>query len=517
MKISTILNTLFHLRPAQIVYQVKYRLYKPGFVKRHCDGRQLQMLKPICKFTCYDGHQFRFLNTDSAFCGWNDTSKGRLWAYNLNYMDWLLQDGFSVKDGLYWIKKFIDEFETNSVGSDPYPIALRGINWIKFMSINREFISGEELKTIDDSLYSQYLLLTKKLEYHLMGNHLLEDAYSLFIAAIYFGKTDWFRRYSKLLKTQLDEQILSDGAHYEQSPMYHCIMLERLLDCYNFSTANIFFEGQNEVNAYIKHKAGQMLGHLESIIYRDGTIPMLNDSAENISASSAAIFEYAGNLGLSWNKIPMKRSGYRKFSNSRIETITDVGNITASYQPGHSHADTFNYEVRIDGKPFIVDTGVSTYEKNARRQYERSTAAHNCVVINGQNSSEVWDGFRIGKRAKVKIISDTDDTVIAEHNGYGAGQIVGRSFHLTDESFIITDSASAGIVYIHLAPNIRLMSVNDNEVITDVAVIRLKDNGFAHKVNVSYGKVSSQYNVFKDNKVIEIHFSNILHYNIIPR
>lgn len=45
------------------------------------------------------------------------------------------------------------------------------------------------------------------------------------------------------------------------------------------------------------------------------------------------------------------------------EAIVDVGDIRASYQPGHSHADTFNYELRIGGKPFVMDTGISTYER----------------------------------------------------------------------------------------------------------------------------------------------------------
>lgn len=82
----------------------------------------------------------------------------------------------------------------------------------------------------------------------------------------------------------------------------------------------------------------------------------------------------------------------------------DVGDIKASYQPDHSHADTFNYELRIGGKPFVVDTGISTYDKTARRQYERGTAAHNTVMIGNKDSSEVWGGFRVGKRAKVRLL-----------------------------------------------------------------------------------------------------------------
>ena len=36
----------------------------------------------------------------------------------------------------------------------------------------------------------------------------------------------------------LQEQVLGDGEHFERSPMYHCIMLYRVLDCYNLVRNN---------------------------------------------------------------------------------------------------------------------------------------------------------------------------------------------------------------------------------------------------------------------------------------
>ena len=110
-----------------------------------------------------------------------------------------------------------------------------------------------------------------------------------------------------------------------------------------------------------------------------------------------------------------------------LEAVVDVGNITATYQPGHSHADTFNYELRIDCRPFVVDTGISTYNKTARRQYERSTSAHNTVTVGNKDSSEVWGGFRMGKRAKVRVLSDTENEIMAEHDGLKDVYINGNS------------------------------------------------------------------------------------------
>ena len=79
-----------------------------------------------------------------------------------------------------------------------------------------------------------------------------------------------------------------------------------------------------------------------------------------------------------------------------------------------------HYELRIGGKLFVIDTGISTYEKTARRQYERGTAAHNTVMIGDKNSSEVWGGFRVGRRARVTLLKDSPNEVEAWHDGFGS-------------------------------------------------------------------------------------------------
>lgn len=251
---------------------------KPAFRPLRLDRELLRCFfdGSIDKYQSYKGNNcFSFLNLSSEFSSWNDTQHGMLWAYNLNYMDWLLQADMTFGEGAKWIDKFIDELPENRVGVDPYPIALRGINWIKFISINYTKINDEQLGKWNDSLFSQYKLLEKKLEYHLLGNHLLEDAYSLYIASIYFQDRSWFNKASKLMLKELKEQTLSDGAHYEQSPMYHSILLDRLLDCYNISKGNIFFENQRAVNSELREYAVKMLGHLSSIVYEDKQIPLL--------------------------------------------------------------------------------------------------------------------------------------------------------------------------------------------------------------------------------------------------
>ena len=500
MKLSILFSTIQHLKIKQVIYQLKYRLIRRKFSELSCpcDVQYLNWISYIPKYQSCCGNVFTFLNQSSSFSSWNDTSKGMLWAYNLNYMDWLLQEDMDYEQGKWWIDKFIDDLPENQIGCDPYPIALRGINWIKFISMNEAKIDSERKKRWNNSLYSQYQLLRQKLEYHLLGNHLLEDAYSLYIAAIYFNDAAMYSKARKLLFKELKEQILDDGAHYEQSPMYHCILLERLLDCYNIAYNNMRFSDQGHDVDVLKTYCIRMLGHLESILYNDRSIPFVNDTAEGICSNPDEIFKYAERLHLNWHATTLKESGYRKMKNSRMEALVDVGDITADYQAGHSHADALNYELKVDNKPFIVDTGISTYDKTARRQYERSTEAHNCVVVGGNSSSEVWGGFRVGKRCNVKILIEDADCIEAYHDGYD--KHCSRKFQMQEDAFLIEDRYKGdAISYIHLSHE------------ADIEKIIIEG---AHKIEVINTKYSTRYNRFIDNKTIRIHFNGKVNYRI---
>lgn len=494
MNIPLIYRTIRYLKFTQVFHQVKYRLMKPAYnVYVAPKGNIPQLIAGhIEKARCLDGGKFTFLNLEHQFAGWNFTDNGMLWAYNQNYFDWINQEGVTVEEGCEWIDKFIAEVK-GGFPMDPYPIALRSINWVKFFCRHPECAIKERL----DSLYSQVKLLEKKLEYHLLGNHLLEDAYALYINACFFSDENLYRKASKLLKAQLKEQILPDGAHYEQSPMYHCILLDRLLDCVNICQGARGMSQEVDLRCLSEY-AERMLGHLESLVWADKIFPLLNDSAYGIAPTPGQIFDYAKRLGLEWVVIPMKESGYRKMTAGKFETIMDIGNITSTYQPGHTHADTFNYELRVDGKPIVVDTGISTYNKTQRRQLERSTVAHNCVSVDEKNSSEVWGGFRVGKRCHVVIKEESETAIEAFHDGFE--KPCRRRFEMKEGGLSIEDWYEGDAVsYVHLAEG-----VNEE-------CVKIEGNA---KVEIMPWQYSTEYNRFHDGIVMEIHFKEHLRYTI---
>ena len=234
-KIKLLLNTIKYLKPIQVYYRLYYFFRNRAFnmeagVKPAPDIKSIKWENKLNSSLCYSHKikRFTFLNIPHNFSNqidWNYAEYGKLWTYNLNYFDFLNQENISKETGLQLIQDFIKNEDLLKDGKEPYPISLRGINWVKFLSNNQV---KDEL--INNTLYFHYCILFKNLEYHLLGNHLLENAFSLLFGAYYFQDEKLYNKSKDLLISELNEQVLKDGAHFELSPMYHQIILSRLLD-----------------------------------------------------------------------------------------------------------------------------------------------------------------------------------------------------------------------------------------------------------------------------------------------
>ncbi|NWF73053.1 MAG: heparinase II/III-family protein, partial [Nitrospirae bacterium] len=89
----------------------------------------------------------------------------------------------------------------------------------------------------------------------------------------------------------------------------------------------------------------------------------------------------------------------------------------------HAHADALSIEFSSDGVAWIVDPGTYTYTKDPElRDYFRSTAAHNTVVINGLSQAVTAGPFSWSHvpETTFRRLHMTDGETIAEgeHNGY---------------------------------------------------------------------------------------------------
>lgn len=124
----------------------------------------------------------------------------------------------------------------------------------------------------------------------------MENGFALLFGAYYFNDPVFYKKAKAILIPELQEQVLGDGGHFERSPMYHCIMLYRVLDCYNLVRNNALFG--RELEDILKERAEVMLGWLEEVVYSNGRIPLLNDAAVGIAPTAKELIEYSQRLGI---------------------------------------------------------------------------------------------------------------------------------------------------------------------------------------------------------------------------
>jgi uncharacterized heparinase superfamily protein len=277
-------------------------------------------------------NQFCFLNITHKFeskINWNFPENGKLWNYNLQYFDFLNDEAISVDERLRLIREFNYCFLNGTIKPEPFPTSLRIVNVIAFVCEND--ITDRD---IIHSLQVQLHYLECNLEFHILANHLLENIYALFIGAVFFNNDKLLDKADKMLKDQLDKQILSDGAHYERSVMYHTIMLAKLCVCIDVTQ-----QSKKVDTNYFQNKAALMVGWLNQYSFPDGSWALFNDAALEITTDTKTINQVLKQMKIDPIFIPMNDCGFRKMSGTNWEALLNVGNIQPSYQPGHSHAD----------------------------------------------------------------------------------------------------------------------------------------------------------------------------------
>ena len=137
----------------------------------------------------------------------------------------------------------------------------------------------------------------------------------------------------------------------------------------------------------------------------DGLVTLFNDAAIDVAPTLADLSLASEQCDLKPPALPnsqlihLVETGFFRLNLDQAVVIGDIGRVGPDYIPGHAHADTLSFELSVFGSRLIVNGGTSQYGADAERHRQRSTAAHSTVVVNGENSSEVWGGFRVARES----------------------------------------------------------------------------------------------------------------------
>ncbi|MFC1737031.1 heparinase II/III family protein [Candidatus Hydrogenedentota bacterium] len=502
MSIIKTIRTIRHLKTSQVTGQIRNRL-RPFWEN---PGRCLQTPVPdseVCHWrsdtsflapgvqgnaaeSIREGH-FSFLNREESIgwppADWDISEFPKLWQYNLHYFEWLWALDYElVREGILdWLARHT--LAKGRVGWEPYPTSLRLMNWcgVCFGKFREEIEADEDFaRELWRSIFVQTKWLCKHLETHLLGNHLFENGAALaFVGSCFSGKAgqDWLNKGLEILKTEVSEQILPDGMHFERSPMYHVRMtyLLRLLR----------ETGSEELKKLVEAPLAQMRTALAHLCHPDGQIALFNDSAFSIYNEPSDLLD--PELTMAPGPWALPDAGYYGFrSTEGSYIICDAGPIGPDYIPGHSHGDLFSFELSLKGQRVIVDSGVYDYVPDEMRRYCRSTGAHNTVEIEEQDQCEFWSAFRVARRGYPRDVQweQTLDgfRLSSWHDGYQ--RLPGRPTHHrtlvwdSSKGLEVRDRIKArrtvnAVSRLHLHPACRIMRSGERD-----ALVEYPEGGF---------------------------------------
>jgi len=406
---------------------------------------------------------------------WSFVPDGNLsWSWDLNRHKYLLTLGtaYHYTRNAKYSDKIVELWNSwmrsNPPGRglnwrSPFEVAARLRNWVwaYFLLATTPDCDQEFVWRTWQGLQEHARFLARHLEYHWPNNHLLLESLSLCEFAVVFrefGGERYLAKAEAILEAQVEEQVLWDGVHSELCPMYHEIVASEL---------NTFVRLCERVgfplNWKMRERIDSMRRFSAAMRREDGSFPLLGESA--FSDTCLRFDEFAGDLvhwvgtgtsernsssALDLQLFPEGGYGILRGGTVRGHVVFDFGSWSRCASGNHGHSDALSFEYHAEGVPWIVDSGFFhpwQGDELAWGSYFRGTAAHNTLVVAGQEQFEFSAGGDIGRKSKTRLVSyrssDDEVSVCGELEPYWSdGQVTHRREVALPRSgeFIIRDS-----------------------------------------------------------------------------
>ena len=402
----------------------------------------------------------------------------------------------------------------------PLELAIRIINWVWALEliVPSKVVTSHHLDRLLPVVYRHVWDISRKYSrYSSANNHLVGEAAGVFIASSYFAgfksADAWTKESRAILMREIARQALDDGGHCELAMGYHMFVLEffllaglaaRSTDC-DFSR-----EYWERLERMFEFLAAFTAGGEQTPMFGDcddGYVLDLGgdgDRARSLLAIGATVFERSDFKAVSGDSGEpvywlLGDAGYKAFAKidaagasgsieshafsdsgyyllqsgergglNSISVTFDCGDVGFGALAAHAHADALSFTLRVCGTDVFVDPGTYDYFTYPRwRDYFRSTQAHNTIVVDGVDQSEMLGPFLWGRRARARCLhwapSAFGGTVSGEHDGYGclddpvshrrAITLDSRSSEVVVHDELSGAGTHAAAMYLHVAEN----------------------------------------------------------------
>ncbi|MBI5684737.1 MAG: heparinase II/III family protein [Verrucomicrobia bacterium] len=234
-----------------------------------------------------------------------------------------------------------------------------------------------------------------------VGNWLTAEANGLYTAGVLFPEfrraRDWRRIALERLYKQLDDEVYPDGMEYELAAGYNCWVVRQFAGIIELAGLNGL---RGELPAGFLASMEKMFNYLLFASMPSGHIPGLNDANNTDIRKELATgfklfpqrhdFQFVATGGKSGrppaetsHAFPytghyVMRSGWDK---DATYLLFDAGPFGFS----HQHEDKLHFVLASHGRQLLLDPGNFAYDSSRWRRYVLSTAAHNTVIVDGEN------------------------------------------------------------------------------------------------------------------------------------
>lgn len=380
----------------------------------------------------------------------------------------------AVEQMMSWIAHNPPGFGVNWTSA--LELAIRLINWTWTLAFIKDtpVLTRDALNQITCSIISQADHISRHLSaYSSANNHLIGEAAGLAVVGMAFPrlpKADSCRQLGLvILNREIERQIYSDGVPTEQAVHYLVFILDfyllvwRLCEQNGISIPKSWYERLEAACDFIH----QMLDEDSNIPAigdnDDATVVRLDENPEFnpflfllISGTILLKQPNWGHYSAKWDeknfwlmglpgmeafyslqpgegKVQSSRlfqeGGYAVMRSPGSRIVFDFGSLGYLSTAAHGHADALSLTGTINRSVDLVDPGTYAYQEGGKwRQFFRGTSAHNTLVVDGLNQSEMLGTFLWGRKAKARLLvwnsGNEFDLVVAEQDGYkGIGVI----------------------------------------------------------------------------------------------
>jgi hypothetical protein len=309
-------------------------------------------------------------------------------------------------------------------------VAVRSVNWLWAAALFSDAAEFAPLKSrFLKAMLQHGRHILDNLEYaDNNGNHYLSNGVGLLFLGVLLPEladaAAWRKKGAEIVWGEMEHQVHSDGVDFEQGIGYQGLVGEFWYSCVLLCQRNGV-----PVPSLVMQRLGKMFNFMLAYTRPDGTFPQIGDNDDGRLANlddepvgshqrhlavGGVMFERPELLAAAGDAFDaatwlcgtavfdMPRSfreqasmafpqgGFYVMRAPDMLMVIDAGEVGMRGIGGHGHNDVLSFDLWAAGAPLLVDSGTFTYTADPpARQLLRSTAAHNALRVDGQETSRL--------------------------------------------------------------------------------------------------------------------------------